>query len=380
LSLGFDYSEDQLALQRTVRKFTENEIVPVRHDYDESEEFPWPEIKKMHELGIGCMNAPEKYNGMFFDNVTLCMVVEEICKGCLGIAISPLVNMLASEPVNFGGSEEQKEWWFSSLCNNGELASYAVTEPGAGSDVAGISTTAKRDGDYYILNGVKCFITNARYASKYTVLATLDKSKKHRGQCFFMVDRDSEGLSIGKSEHKMGMRCSDTSELILDNVRVHKKFLLGREGDGFKLAMTAFNASRPFIAAASVGVASGAYEYARDYAKQRLAFGKPIASLQAIQFMLADMAMEIEASRLLWQKAAWQLDNNQMAAHLSAICKCYAADMAMKVTTDAVQILGGYGFCRDYPVEKMMRDAKILQIFEGTSQIQRTIIAKNILT
>lgn len=379
MAFGFTYNEEQSAFQETVRKFTKNEIVPVRHDYDESEEFPWPEVKKMHELGISCMNAPEKYSGTPITNLTLCMIVEELCKGCLGIAITPLVNMLASEPVIYGGTDEQKDWWFAGICGEGQLASYAVTEPGAGSDVAGISTTAKKDGDYYILNGSKCFITNSRHASKYTVLATLDKSGGHKSQCFFMVDRNSEGLSIGKSEHKMGMRCSDTSEVIFDNVKVHKKFRIGQEGDGFKLAMKAFNSSRPFIAAASVGVAAGAYEYARDYARERKAFGKNIASFQAIQFILADMAMEIEASRLLYQKAAWLLDEHLMAAHLSAMCKCYAADMAMNVTTNAVQVLGGYGFCRDYPVEKMMRDAKILQIFEGTSQIQRVIIAKDLL-
>ncbi len=379
MSLEFDYNGDQLAMQRTVRKFTENEIVPVRHDYDESEEFPWPVVKKMQDLGVSCMNAPEKYNGTAFGNVALCMVVEEICKGCLGIAITPLANMLASEPVLYGGTEEQWDWWFPGICEEGKLAAYAVTEPGAGSDVAGISTSAKKDGDCYILNGAKCFITNAKHADKLTVLATHDKSKGHRAQSFFMVDAKAEGLSFGKSEHKLGMRCSETSEVIFDNVKVHQKYRIGEEGDGFKLAMTSFNSSRPFIAAAAVGVASGAFEYARDYAKERKAFGKAIAEFQAIQFMLADMAMEIEAARLLWQKAAWQLDNGQMAAHLSAMCKCYAADMAMKVTTDAVQILGGYGFCRDYPVEKMMRDAKILQIFEGTSQIQRVIIAKNLL-
>ena len=380
MSFGFTYNEDQLALQRTVRKFAENEIVPVRHDYDESEEFPWPEVKKMHELGIFCMNAPEKYNGMTFGNVTLCMVCEEICKACLGIGITPLANMLASEPILYGGNEEQWDWWYPRICDEGKLAAYAVTEPGAGSDVAGVSTSVKKDGDYYILNGTKCFITNGRYASQLCVLATHDKSKGHRGQSFFIVDTSTEGVSFGKSEHKMGMRCSETSEVIFDNVKLHKKWLVGQEGDGFKLAMKSFNSSRPFIASASVGVASGAFEFARDYAKERKAFGKPIASFQAIQFILADMAMEIEASRLLWQKAAWLLDEGLMAAELSAICKCYAADMAMKVTTDAVQILGGYGFCRDYPVEKMMRDAKILQIFEGTSQIQRVIIAKDVLS
>jgi alkylation response protein AidB-like acyl-CoA dehydrogenase len=380
LSFGFTYNEDQLALQRTVRKFVENEIVPVRHDYDESEEFPWPEVKKMHELGIFCMNAPEKYNGMVFGNVTLCMVCEELCRGCLGIGITPLANMLASEPLLYGGNEEQWEWWYPRICDEGKLAAYAVTEPGAGSDVAGVSTSVKKDGDYYILNGTKCFITNGRHASQLCVLATHDKSKGSRAQSFFIVDTDTEGVSFGKSEHKMGMRCSETSEVIFDNVKVHKKWRIGEEGDGFKLAMKSFNSSRPFIASASTGVATGAFEFARDYAKERKAFGKPIANFQAIQFMLADMAMEIEAARLLWQKAAWLLDEGLMAAELSAICKCYAADITMKVTTDAVQILGGYGFCRDYPVEKMMRDAKILQIFEGTSQIQRVIIAKDVLS
>lgn len=380
MSFGFTYNEDQLSLQRTVRKFVQNEIVPVRRHYDESEEFPWPEINKMHTLGISCMNAPEKYNGMTFGNLTLCMVCEELSRGCLGIGITPMANMLASEPILYAGNEEQWEWWYSRICHEGKLAAYAVTEAGAGSNVAGIATSAKKDGDYYILNGTKCFITNGRHASQLCVLATHDKSKGNRAQSFFIIDTNNEGVSFGKSEQKMGIRCSETSEVIFDNVKVHKMWRVGEEGDGFKLAMKSFNSSRPFIASASVGVANSAFEFARDYAKEREAFGKPIASFQAIQFMLADMAMEIEASRLLWQKAAWLLDEGLMAAELSAMSKCYAADMAMKVTTDAVQILGGYGFCRDYPVEKMMRDAKILQIFEGTSQIQRLIIAKDVLS
>ncbi|WP_061214369.1 acyl-CoA dehydrogenase family protein [Syntrophomonas wolfei] len=379
MAFGFTYNEDQIALQKTVRKFVENEIVPVRASYDESEEFPWPEVKKMFELGLNCMNAPEKFNGMVFGNVGLCMVVEELCRGCLGIAISPIANMLASEPVLYGGTEEQWDYWYPSICEEGKLAAYAVTEPGAGSDVAGLSTTCKKDGDYYILNGTKIFITNGKHADKLTVLATHDKSKGNRAQSFFMVDTKTEGVSFGKSEHKMGMRCSETSEVILDNVKVHKKYRLGEEGDGFKLAMKAFNSSRPFIASASTGVASAAFEFARDYAKERKAFGKSIADFQAIQFMLADMAMDIEASKLLWQKAAWLLDEKLMAADLSAMSKCFAADAANRVVTNAVQILGGYGFCREYPVEKMMRDAKILQIFEGTAQIQRVIIGKSVL-
>jgi len=379
MAFGFTYNEDQLALQKTVRKFVDNEIVPVRAAYDESEEFPWPEVKKMSDLGLNCMNAPEKYNGMEFGHVGLCMVIEELSRGCLGIAMTPKANMLGSEPVLYGGTEEQWDYWFPGLCEEGQLAAYAVTEPGAGSDVAGISTTCKRDGDYYILNGTKIFITNGRHADKLTVLATHDKSKGNRAQSFFMVDTKTEGVSFGKSEHKMGLRCSETSEIILDNVKVHKKYRLGEEGDGFKLAMKSFNSSRPFVASAATGVATGAFEFACDYAKERKAFGRSIGDFQGIQFMLADMAMDIEAARLLWQKAAWLLDEKMMAADLSAMSKCFAADMANRVATNAVQILGGYGFCRDYPVEKMMRDAKILQIFEGTAQVQRIIIGKSIL-
>ncbi|HNX92404.1 MAG TPA: acyl-CoA dehydrogenase family protein, partial [Syntrophomonas sp.] len=323
--------------------------------------------------------APEKYNGMEFGHVGLCMVIEELSRGCLGIAMTPKANMLGSEPVIYGGTEEQWDYWFPGLCEEGQLAAYAVTEPGAGSDVAGISTTCKRDGDYYILNGTKIFITNGRHADKLTVLATHDKSKGNRAQSFFMVDTKTEGVSFGKSEHKMGLRCSETSEIILDNVKVHKKYRLGEEGDGFKLAMKSFNSSRPFVASAATGVATGAFEFACDYAKERKAFGRSIGDFQGIQFMLADMAMDIEAARLLWQKAAWLLDEKMMAADLSAMSKCFAADMANRVATNAVQILGGYGFCRDYPVEKMMRDAKILQIFEGTAQVQRIIIGKSIL-
>ena len=379
MSMSFALSEDQLTLQRTIRRFVDHEIVPVRQHYDQTEEFPWPQVKKMQELGINCMIAPEKYSGAAFSYQDICLVAEELARGCMAITITPLVNILASEPVVFGANEWQKDWWFPGLCREGQLAAYAVTEPGAGSDVAGISTTARRDGDHYLLTGTKCFITNGRHADKLTVLATLDKSKQHKSQCFFLVDRKWEGISYGKSEHKMGIRCSETSEIIFDNVRVPREFRLGEEGDGFKLAMMAFNSSRPVVAALAVGLAQGAFEFARDYARQRVAFRQPIASFQAIQFILADMAMEIEAARLLYQKAAWLLDTGQMAANLSAMSKCYAADMAMKVTTDAVQVLGGYGYCRDYPVEKMMRDAKILQIFEGTSQVQRVIIAGNIL-
>lgn len=379
--MGFDFtlSEDQIAMQKMVRKFVENEIVPVRAQYDESEEFPMEVVKKMQNLGLNCLVGPEKYNGMYFDSLTICLIAEELCRGCTGIALSVLANNLASEPVLIAGNEEQQDWWFTRACQEGKIQAFCLTEPGAGSDVSGIATTAKKDGDYYILNGSKCFITNGGYAEQFTVCASLDRSKKYKGMAFFIVDRELGGISIGKKEKKMGIRCSNTVEVVFDNVRVHKKWLLGQEGEGFKIAMKTLDASRPMVGALAVGIAQGAYEYARDYAKQRVQFGVPIAAFQAVQFMLADMAMKIEAARLLVQKGCWLLDQGMPSSQVSSFAKCFAADVCMEVTTDAVQILGGYGYTRDYPVEKMMRDAKIMQIFEGTAQVQRLVIANNIL-
>ncbi len=379
MALSFVYTEEQLALQTMLRKFVENEIIPVRAHYDESEEFPFPVLQKMQELGLNCLVAPEKYNGVYYDSVTQCIIAEELCRGCTGIALGVLTNCLASEPVVIAGNEEQQDWWFTRACHEGKFQSFCVTEPGAGSNVAGITTTAKKDGDYYVLNGTKCFITNGGVASQFTVLATLDRSMGPAAMAFFIVDSDLEGISIGKKELKMGIKASNTVEVIFDNVRVHKKWLLGHEGTGFKIAMKTFDASRPLVGAIAVGLAQGAYEYARDYARQRIAFGKPIASYQAIQFMLADMLMKIEAARLLVQKSCWLFDNNMPSTQAASLAKCFGADICMEVTTNAVQILGGYGYSREYPVEKMMRDAKILQIFEGTAQIQRMVIAGNLL-
>jgi alkylation response protein AidB-like acyl-CoA dehydrogenase len=379
MSFNMSFNEEQIALQKMLRKFVDNEMSPVRALYDETEEYPWPVVKKMQELGLNCIVAPEKYNGFAYDSVIQSMIAEELCRGCTGIALAVLTNCLASEPVLIGGNDEQKDWWFTRLCEAGKMASFAVTEPGAGSNVAGIATTARKDGDDYILNGTKCFITNGGVASQFTVLASLDRNQGHKAMAFFIVDSELEGLAIGKKEKKMGIRASNTVEVVLDNVRVNKKWMLGKEGDGFKIAMKTFDASRPLVGALAVGCAQGAFEFARDYAKERITFGKPIASYQAIQFMLADMAMKIEASRLLVQKAAWLLDQGLPNTTEASFAKCFGADTAMEVTTNAVQILGGYGYSREYPVEKMMRDAKILQIFEGTAQIQRIVIAANLL-
>ena len=379
--MGFDftYSEDQLALQRTLRKFVENEMVPVRRHYDETEELPWDIVRKMQDLGLNCIVAPEKYTGMHFDNVTISMVVEELSRGCAGMTLAVLANYLASEPVLIAGNEEQQDWWFTRACEEGKLQAFGLTEPGAGSDVSAISTTARKDGGYYVLNGTKCFITNGGVADQYVVMATLDRSLRHKGTVFFIVDREWEGVSVGKKEPKMGIRCSNTTEVILNDVKVHKKWRLGEEGQGFSIAMQTLDASRPMVGAMSVGIAQAAYESARDYAGQRVQFGVPIAGFQAIQFMLADMAMKIEAARLLVQKASFMLDAGIPASQVSSFAKCFAGDICMEVTTDAVQILGGYGYSREYPVEKMMRDAKIMQIFEGTAQVQRVVIANNIL-
>ncbi len=379
MEFGFSYNEDQLAMQKMIRKFVDNEIVPVRADCDEREEYPWEVIRKMQDLGLNCLIAPEKYNGLHFDAVTIGLIAEELCRGCTGIALAVLAHNLAAEPVLIAGNEEQQDWWFTRACQEGKMQAFCLTEPGAGSDVSGISTTAKKDGDYYILNGSKCFITNGAYADQYTVCASLDKSKKYKGMAFFIVDRELEGIIIGKKERKMGIRSSNTVEVVFDNVRVHKKWLLGNEGDGFKIAMQTLDASRPMVGALAVGIAQGAYEFARDYAKQRVQFGVPISAFQAIQFMLADMAMKIEAARLLVQKGCWLLEQGMPSSQVSSFAKCFAADVCMEVTTNAVQILGGYGYTRDYPVEKMMRDAKIMQIFEGTAQVQRLVIANNIL-
>lgn len=379
MGLDFSFTEDQLAVQKMIRKFVDNEIVPVRAYYDETEEFPVDVVKKMQDLGLNCLVAPEQYNGVAYDALTISIIAEELCRGCTGIALSVLANNLASEPLVIAGNEEQQEWWFSRACGEGKIQAFCLTEPGAGSDVSNISTTAKADGDYYILNGTKCFITNGGYAEQFTVCATLDKSRKHKGMAFFIVDPELDGISIGRHEKKMGIRCSNTVEVVFDNVRVHKKWLLGKEGDGFKIAMQTLDASRPMVGALAVGIAQGAYEYARDYAKQRTQFGVPISAFQAVQFMLADMAMKIEAARLLVQKGCWLLDNGLPSSLLSSFAKCFAADICMEVTTDAVQILGGYGYTREYPVEKMMRDAKIMQIFEGTAQVQRLVIANNLL-
>jgi len=322
---------------------------------------------------------PEAYGGGGMTSVlTGCVVAEELAWGCLGVATAIIGAGLAAVPILLAGSEEQKSRYIPRFCDPEKvyLGAFALTEPEAGSDAASIRTSAVRKGDRYVLNGQKRFITHGGIADLYVIFATVDRSLGHRGITAFIVEGDAPGLSAGKKEKKMGMRASHTGDVILEDVEVPVENRLGEEGEGFYIAMKAFEHTRPIVAACAVGVARAAYEYALQYAQERVQFGKPIIAKQAVRFMLADMAMEIDAARLLTWRAAWRVDQGLPANIQASMAKAYAADMAMRVTTDAVQILGGYGYMREYPVEKWMRDAKVLQIVEGTSQIQRVIISQ----
>ena len=377
--IGFQLTEEQEQMRQLAHRFAEEEIRPVAGDYDESDEMPWPVIEKAAQIGMTTFLYPENYGGGGVDSLlTTCIVAEELAWGCLGIGMSILTLGLAAIPILLAGNEQQKSQYIPWFCDPDQLkaGAFALTEPEAGSDVASIRTTAKRDRDNYILNGQKRFITLGGIADLYVVFATLDPDAGHEVICAFIVEANTPGLSAGKKEKKMGMRASHTGDVILEGVRVPAENRIGEEGEGFYVAMRAFEHTRPLVAVAAVGLARAAYEYALEYAQQRVQFGKPIIAKQAVRFMLADMATEIDAARLLVWRAAWMADQGLPCNLPASMAKVYAADMAMKVTTNAVQILGGYGYMREYPVEKWMRDAKILQIVEGTSQIQKVIISQ----
>jgi len=377
--MDFILTDEQEAMRRMARKFAEQEIAPVALEYDEKNEFHYELVEKLYETGLLTIGVPEEYGGPGLDAVGQAVVMEELSRGCAAVGTTVAAScLLAADPVVIAANHEQKERFFNVL-NEGKLAAFCLTEPGAGSDVSALKTTARLEGDEYVINGTKCFITNGGVADIFTVCASIDRSKGHKGLCFFIVERDRPGVSVGKKENKLGIRSSSTTDVVFDEVRIPKENLLGKEGDGFKIAMKALDMSRPMVAALAVGVAQAAFEYAANYAKNRIAFGKPIAALQGIQFMLADMAMEIEAARLLVHKACWLKDAGLPYSAASSLSKGFAGDMAMRVTTDAVQILGGYGYIKEYPVEKYMRDAKIMQIYEGTSQVQRVVIAADVL-
>ncbi|MEW5784901.1 MAG: acyl-CoA dehydrogenase family protein [Bacillota bacterium] len=377
--MNFDLTSEQEAMQKVAREFAEKEIIPVAAEYDEKEEMPVELIRKAIKLGFSSINIPEEYGGAGMDEVTLCLVTEELGRGCAGIATSIGANSLASLPILLGGREEQKQHYLNDIAG-GKLAAFCLTEPNAGSDVGSISTTAVKDNGHYVLNGCKCFITNGGYADYYVVFAVTDPNRGARTLTPFVVEKGMPGLSPGKKEKKMGIRASNTSEVIFDQVRVPEENRLGKEGSGFRTAMETFDLSRPMIGALAVGVARAAYETVAKHARERIQFGKPIAQQQAVQFMLADMAIQIEAARALVLKVAYMVGKREgrLSAY-SAMAKAFAGDTAMRVTTDAVQVMGGYGYIRDYPVEKYMRDAKIMQIYEGTNQIQRLVIANDIL-
>ena len=372
-------SDEQKALRDLARQFTQNEIVPVAAEADRNEEYPWELVEKAHAIGLINMTVPEEYGGGGLGYFEDSLVAEEIAAGCAGIYSSFVASTLALTPLNLAATPEQMQRFMKPFCAEPALAAFCLTEAGAGSDVAGVRTRARRDGDFYILNGTKRFITNGGVARLYTVTATLDPGLRHRGLVILMVPSDLRGVSAGKKEDKMGQRAASTAEVIFEDVRVPVENRLGEEREGFELLMETLDKIRAEVGAAAVGVARAAMEAAVRYAKEREQFGQPIASFQGIQFMLADMAIKVEAARLLVWQAAWMADQGLRNSYESAIAKCFAADSAMKITTDAVQVFGGYGYMKEYPVEKYMRDAKLLQIYEGTSEIQRLVISRWLL-
>jgi len=375
--VSFGLTEEQKMIQKLARDFARNEIAPVAEYYDKNHEYPWPIIKKAHELGFTTRSIPEEYGGMGLSLFEGCLINEELAWGCAGISSAIGVSGLGVYPILIAGTHEQKTEYCGRLLD-GQLAAYCLTEPEAGSDVAAIRTAATKVGDHYILNGTKTFITGGSVSNFYTVFAYTDSSQRYKGMSCFIVDRDWEGVSVGKPFEKMGQRAANTSPVNFDNVKVPVSHLVGEEGEGFMIAMKVFDKTRPGNAAGAVGVARRALEESIEYAKTRVTFGKPIWKHQIIGHMIADMAMEIEAARLLVWKSAWAVDAGVRNTTAAAYAKAYAADMAMKVTTNAVQVFGGYGYMSEYPVEKLMRDVKLYQIYEGTSQIQRNILVREL--
>jgi acyl-CoA dehydrogenase len=376
--IDFRLSEEQKQFRDLAREFARKEIVPRARHHDETGEYPHEICRKAWELGLMNTHIPAEYGGLGLGVIEGCLIAEEIAWGCTGIGTAMEANTLAQCPVIVAGTEEQKRKWLSPFNEEFRLAAYCVTEPGAGSDVQGIQTTATRHGNDYVLNGSKMWITNGGVADWYFVLAYTDPARRYRGMSAFIVPRETEGVVVGKKENNMGQRASDTRAVTFQNIRVPIGNRLGEEGDGFRAAMTAFDHSRPVVAAAAVGLAQSACDHAVAYARERKSFGVPIYKHQAIGFLIADMACAIEAARLLVWRSAWMIDQGNRNTREAAFAKLFAADTAVRAATDAVQVFGGNGFNKEFPVEKLYRDAKIYQIYEGTSQIQRLIIAKEI--
>ena len=378
--MSYFLTEEQEMLKELCAQIAREKILPVRAEYDETGEFPWDIVKVMAASDIYGVYIPEEYGGFGGGVMEMCIAAEELSRVCGGIALAFAASALGAYPILLFGSDEQKKQYLPAIAAGERLAAFGLTEANAGSDAGAVETRAEPDGDEYVLNGTKQWITNGGEAEIYTVVVRTSKGTGIRGMSCLIVEKGTPGFTFGKKEDKMGIRGSTTRELIFQDCRVPKKNLLGREGTGFVVAMRTFDKSRPGVAAQAVGIAQGAFDEAAKYARQREQFGKPIGSFQGIQFMLADMAIQIEAARALVYHSARVVDSGAKdIGKLSAMAKVFASDVAMKVTTDAVQILGGYGYMKEYPVEKMMRDAKITQIYEGTNQIQRSIIASAVL-
>jgi acyl-CoA dehydrogenase len=378
--IDFNLSNAQKELQNRARMFAQEYMIPHAHYYDKSGEFPRSIIKKCWDEGLMNLSIPKEYGGPGLGSIEQCITVEEMAAGCAGMTTSIYVNSLGAEPILVAGSPEQKEKYLRPLTKDLKFISFACSEPGMGSDVAGIQTHVKRDGDHYVLNGSKFWITNAPHADVFTVFASLDPSLRHRALCAFIVDADTPGVKTGRPVEKMGHRASTTSSVMFRDARVPVENILGKEGEGFKIAMKTFAMTRPAIAAFATGLARAAMEFARDYTMKREAFGEKLSNFEAIQFKLADMYMKIEAARMMYLKAAWTADFVGDSTIPASAAKAFATDVAMEVASEAVQIHGGYGYIDQYPVEKLFRDAKLYQIYEGTSEVQRLILARYVLS
>ena len=378
--MDYFLTEEQVMIRDLARQISEDKIVPVRGELDETGEFPWEIMKVLAQSDLFGLFIPEEYGGLGKGCMELCIAVEELSRACVGVSTSYAANALGTYPLLLFGTDAQKQKFLPDISAGKKLVAFGLTEANAGSDASGIQTTAKLDGNEYVLNGTKQWITNGSVADVYTIIAITDRAKGPRGASAFVVEKGSPGFTFGKKENKMGIRASITTELVFDNCRIPRENLIGKEGMGFIVAMKTLDSSRTGVGAQGLGVAQGAYEEAVKFARKRVQFGHPIISFQAIQHMLADMATSIEAARALIYSVARYVDSGaKEVSKVSAMAKCFATDLGMKVTTDAVQIMGGSGYMKEYPVEKMMRDAKILQIYEGTNQIQRNVIGQEII-
>jgi len=378
--MDYFLSEEQIMIRDLARQIAEEKIVPVRAELDETGEFPWDVMKVLAQSDLFGLFIPEEYGGLGKGCLELCVAIEELSRACLGVSTTYAANALGTYPILLFGSSDQKKKYLPDIAAGKRLVAFGLTEANAGSDAGGTQTTAKLDGNEYIINGTKQWITNGGEAEIYTIIAITDRSKGSRGASAFVVEKGTPGFTFGKKENKMGIRASATTELIFDNCRVPKENLIGKDGAGFLVAMKTLDSSRTGVGAQGVGVAQGAYDEAVKFARKRVQFGHPIISFQAIQHMLADMSTSIEASRSLVYSVARFIDGGAKdVSKESAMAKLFATDTAMRVTTDALQVTGGSGYMKEYPLEKMMRDAKILQIYEGTNQIQRNVIGQAII-